>query len=242
MYETDPEILEVSRALGDSTRFAIYRHITTSKTPTTVKDLVDAFGLHHSAIRIHLHKLQETDLITCRKLNRGGMVGRPQLAFLPSTKALSISLPPRNYRFLANLALDLACADEMTPELADSFGVAWGRRYIRERVDAGGPELPLPQAFDELCGQLTLLGGSMRYTSLNGDGYALEERNCLFSDLAIERRPFVCLLHQAALKGMLMELSGRDLVFDQSSSLAAGAEFCYTKVVPLPRQVELLGL
>jgi predicted ArsR family transcriptional regulator len=232
MHETDPEILEVSRALGDSTRFAIYRHITSSETPTTVKELVDAFGLHHSAIRIHLHKLQETGLISCRKLNRGGMVGRPQLAFVPSTKALSITLPPRNYRFLADLALDLACADEMTPELADSFGVAWGRRYIRERVGADEPELPLPQALEALCAQLTLLGGSARYTALNGDGYALEERNCLFSDLASEHHPTVCLLHQAAIKGMLTELSGRHLVFDQSSSLAQGAEVCYTKVVP----------
>jgi predicted ArsR family transcriptional regulator len=235
MHETDPDILEVSRALGDSTRLAIYRHITSSETPTTVKELVDAFGLHHSAIRIHLHKLQETDLITCHKLDRGGMVGRPQLAFVPSTKALSISLPPRNYRFLAQMTLDLACVDEMAPELADSFGVAWGRRYIRERVGAKGRQLPLPEAIKELCGQLDHLGGTMRYTSLNGDGYALEEHNCLFSDLAIERHPFVCLLHQAAIKGMLMELSGRDLAFDQSSSLAEGAEFCYTKVVPLSR-------
>ena len=235
MYETDPEILEVSRALGDSTRFAIYRHITSAETPTTVKELVDAFGLHHSAIRIHLHKLQETGLITCRKLDRGGMVGRPQLAFVPSTKALSITLPPRNYRFLANLALDLACADEMTPELADGFGVAWGRRFIRERVGTIGSEVPFPQALDALCGQLTLLGGTARYTALNGDGYALEERNCLFSDLASGRHPSVCLLHQAAIKGMLMELSGRELAFDQSSSLAQGAEVCYTKVVPLSR-------
>lgn len=235
MHETDPDILEVSRALGDSTRFAIYRHITSSETPTTVKELVDAFGLHHSAIRIHLHKLQETGLITCRKLDRGGMVGRPQLAFVPSTKALSITLPPRNYRFLAEMALDLACADEMTPELADRFGVAWGRRYIRERVGANRRELPLPEAIAELCGQLDYLGGTMRYTSLNGDGFALEEHNCLFSDLAIERRPFVCLLHQAAVKGMLMELSGAELAFDQSSCLASGAEFCYTKVIPVSR-------
>ena len=235
MYETDPEILEVSRALGDSTRFAIYRHLASSETPTTVKELVDVFGLHHSAIRIHLHKLQETGLITCRKLDRGGMVGRPQLAFVPSTKALSITLPPRNYRFLAHLALDLACVDEMTPELADGFGVAWGRRYIRERVGANGREMPLPQALNELCGQLNLLGGTTRYSALNGDGYALEERNCLFSDLASEHHPSVCLLHQAAIKGMLTELSGRDMAFHHPFSLAEGAQVCYTKVVPLAR-------
>lgn len=233
MHETDPEILEVSRALGDGTRFAIYRHITSSETPTTVKDLVDVFGLHHSAIRIHLHKLQETGLITCRKLSRDGMVGRPQLAFVPSTKILSITLPPRNYRFLAHLALDLASADEMTPELADGFGVAWGRRYIRERVDTNRRGLPFPQALDELCMQLNLLGGTARYTALNGDGYALQERNCLFSDLASEHHPSVCLLHQAAIKGMLTELSGCEIAFEQSSRLADGADLCYTKVVPL---------
>ena len=121
----------------------------------------------------------------------------------------------------------------MTPELADSFGVAWGRRYIREQVGADRPGLPLPQALEKLCGQLNFLGGTARYTALNGDGYALEEHNCLFSDLASEHHPSVCLLHQAAIKGMLTELSGRDMAFDQSSSLAEGAQVCYTTVVPV---------
>ena len=104
---------------------------------------------------------------------------------------------------------------------------------MRERVGGDGPGLPLPQAVEELCEQLTLLGGTARYTALNGDGYALEERNCLFSDLASEHHPSVCLLHQAAIKGMLTELSGSEMVFDQSSSLAEGAGLCYTKIVPL---------
>jgi predicted ArsR family transcriptional regulator len=233
MHETDPNILEVSRALGDGTRFAIYRHVASAETPTTVKELVDRFGLHHSAIRIHLHKLQETGLVSCLKLDRDGMVGRPQLAFVPSATAFDISLPPRNYRFLADLALDLAGADEMTPELADRFGVAWGRRYIRERFGADARELPLPGAMEELCVQLGRLGGTTRYLTLNGDGYALEEHNCLFADLALEHHPAVCLLHQAAMKGMLMELSGSEVVFQHSSSLAEGAELCYTGVVPL---------
>jgi predicted ArsR family transcriptional regulator len=232
MYEPDPEILDISRALGDSTRFAIYRHITSSSTPTTVKELVDTFRLHHSAIRIHLHKLQESGLIVCRKLNRSGLVGRPQLAFLPSPKALNITLPPRDYRFLANLALDLAEGDGHTPEALDSFGLAWGRRYIRERGLTNGP-LSHTEALDILCQEINSLGGSAWYEALNSDGFALVQTNCLFSDVAAEHSPSVCVLHQATIRGMLSELSGSEYTFDHSMSLVGGADRCYTQAIPL---------
>jgi predicted ArsR family transcriptional regulator len=232
MYEPDLKILDIGRALGDSTRFAIYSHIASSPKPTTVKELVDTFGLHHSAIRIHLHKLQESGLVTCRKLSRGGMVGRPQLAFVTGSRPLSITLPPRNYQFLAQLVLDLAMADGVTSEALDSFGFAWGRRYMRERVHGDGALDPT-KALDIVCKEINDdLGGSLQHESLNGDGYALVETNCLFSDVATAHDPSVCLLHQAAIRGMLSELSGKEFVFDHSASLAKGSDHCYTQVVP----------
>jgi predicted ArsR family transcriptional regulator len=232
MYEPHPEILDISRALGDSTRFAIYGRITSSPEPTTVKELVDDFGLHHSAIRIHLRKLQESGLIICSKLNRGGMVGRPQLAFLPSPKPLSITLPPRNYRFLADLAFDLVASDGQAPEALDSFGLAWGRRYIRERGYLNGP-LSHSKALDVLCRELNELGGSVQYEALDTDGFALTETNCLFSDVATDHNPSVCVLHQAAIRGMLSELSGSEYIFDHSSNLIGGGDCCYTRALPL---------
>jgi predicted ArsR family transcriptional regulator len=232
VYDPDPEILEISRALGDGTRLAIYRRIANSDHPTTVKELVEALGLHHSAIRIHLRKLQESGLIVSAKLGRHGMVGRPELVFTPGHRPVRISLPPRNYEFIAHLALDLATQDHMDPAVAESFGVEWGRRYVR--TNGGGHEVPrdLDQALGALCQMLSSLGGDVRMQASNGDGYALIERNCLFSDLAVQHHPAVCLLHQAAIKGMLSELSGSDYMLEQTASLAAGDDLCVTRIAP----------
>src|SRR5665811_456647 len=67
MYEVRPDILEVAKALGEETRFNIFRRIADAAEPLSVKDLVAELGMHHSAIRIHLGKLEDAGLIYSKK-------------------------------------------------------------------------------------------------------------------------------------------------------------------------------
>ena len=160
MFQVRSDILEISKALGEETRFAIFREIAQADVALTVKDLVAIFGMHHSAIRIHLSRLEDAGLIVSEKRHTKGAVGRPQLAFLPNPHALSFSLPPRNYEFIAQLALDYAREDGGDVERAQEFGSEWGRNYVREQEMA----LPLsfPEGLDVVCDQLTRHGRPRR--------------------------------------------------------------------------------
>ena len=66
--------------------------------------------MHHSAIRIHLARLEEAGLIVSRAVHQQGVVGRPQLVYLPNPTVTNVHAPPRNYELLARVALEYAAA------------------------------------------------------------------------------------------------------------------------------------
>lgn len=228
MYEVRQEILDVAKALGEETRFAIFKRITDAADPLTVKDLVAKMGMHHSAIRIHLNKLEEAGLIVSHKKHKKGVVGRPQLAFLPSPRALSITLPPRNYEFLARLAMDMFAFDGAPEDLA-KFGYTWGRSYVRERGRCVDGPLPLLDAIDVLHDELIQLGSSARIVPVDG-GCDLIDRNCVFAELAPKYDGAVCRLHQAVMRGMLAEVCAEPFTWEQVSRIAAGDPDCSTRI------------
>src|SRR5689334_7121577 len=55
---------EQARALGDSTRFGIFRYIADADRPVDIAELTDYFGFNHNAIRQHLGKLVRAGLVT----------------------------------------------------------------------------------------------------------------------------------------------------------------------------------
>lgn len=230
MYEVPTVVLEVAKALGEETRFDIFRRIASSPEPLSVKELVSQLGMHHSAIRIHLNKLQEAGLIHAKKRHMPGVVGRPQLAFLPSAQALSITLPPRNYELLARLAMDLALARE-DAESPEDFGVHWGRGYMRESGRFADGPAPLDEALDALMVELRQLGASSNVSRVD-DGYQILETNCVFAELATDHAPLVCSLHQGVMRGMLTEMSADQFDWRQTSAICEGGDSCVTHVTP----------
>ncbi|MGZ8765438.1 MAG: helix-turn-helix domain-containing protein, partial [Acidimicrobiia bacterium] len=51
--------LEVLKALGDETRYAMYRELASSTSPLSAQELADALGLHANTVRLHLERLRE---------------------------------------------------------------------------------------------------------------------------------------------------------------------------------------
>ena len=232
MYRVRPDILTVSKALGEETRFAIFQAVAEAETPLTVKDLVARFGMHHSAIRIHLNRLEEAGLIFSRRQHQKGAVGRPQLAFLPSETALNISLPPRNYEFLARLAIDFMTRETDGAREAEAFGHEWGREYIRSTAHGIDGPLPLEDALTVLREEALRLGGRLEIAGLDGRGFALLERNCIFGELSPKYEPLVCDLHQSVMRGMLAELTGDAFRWESASTLARGDDRCLVRISP----------
>ena len=55
---------EEARALGDPTRYEIFRYISAANGPVDVAELTAHLGLNHNAIRQHLAKLVGTALVS----------------------------------------------------------------------------------------------------------------------------------------------------------------------------------
>jgi predicted ArsR family transcriptional regulator len=196
----------------------------------TVKELVAMFGMHHSAIRIHLNKLEEAGLITSRKLHNRGVVGRPQLAFIPSPKAVGINLPSRNFKLIADLLLEVAKRDVRGEEAAELFAVQWGRGFMRARGRSTESPLSFSEAFPILLEELRGMGNYPHDVELNGAAASLSLTNCPFFELAERHRPLVCVLHRGINRGMLSELTGKDISWQQASTLAGGGDICSSRV------------
>lgn len=234
MFVVPPETLEMAKALADPTRFQVYSRIAEADAPVTVKELGRLFPLHHSAIRIHLHKLIEAGLIASETVHHRGVVGRPEISFRLGPRSINIVLPPRNLHLLAELALEYSASNNHRRDGLIAFGEEWGRNMVRDLYPAPAEPVDWQLAVERVAEALQDLGCmSHVQTRCNGD-YHLIESNCLFLPLSRSHMPTVCLIHQALIRGMLKELTGRDdVTLDHERSIARdNEECCLTRVIP----------
>ena len=77
-----------ARALGDPTRHEIFQFVVRSDRPVGVKELATVVGVHPNAVRQHVTKLVEADLLVERAARPSGR-GRPRLLYSVSPGAES---------------------------------------------------------------------------------------------------------------------------------------------------------
>jgi DNA-binding transcriptional ArsR family regulator/TusA-related sulfurtransferase len=73
--------VSVARALGSSTRAAIYQHLRQLGTSRTVREVASAFQLHPNVARTHLELLAQAGLVVVGSVKRPGG-GRPAKVYL----------------------------------------------------------------------------------------------------------------------------------------------------------------
>src|SRR5690606_28685753 len=83
----DEVLLAQSRALGDRTRHSIFAYVRDAPRPVGVAELTRHLGLNHNAIRQHLAKLRDADLVVEERARRAGP-GRPALQYRPNPGAI----------------------------------------------------------------------------------------------------------------------------------------------------------
>src|SRR5690348_8400779 len=119
--------LEVLKALGDETRFAMYRELASSTTPLSAQDLADALGLHANTVRLHLERLRDVGLVDVEAIHRG-TVGRPQHRYSLAPGAPGLGFDPPAHVLLAGLLAALAETTGADATAARAAGRSWGRR------------------------------------------------------------------------------------------------------------------
>lgn len=190
---TDQPIQRQAQALGDPTRFAIFEHVANSPDPIGVAELTERMGFNHNAIRQHLAKLVDADLVV-ESTEPRTTPGRPRLAYQARTDAFDRfqNRSGGSYQRLATMLLDLAATGDTPYEV--------GRR------SAQCTELDEPTDDDGT------IEAVMHRLDLDGFAPSRDESTvrldrCPFAELASDNAAVVCELHRGLIDGCLEQLS-----------------------------------
>ena len=209
-------------ALGDPTRFSMYRHVLAASEPCSAGEVSAAFGLHRTVARSHLEKLVEAGLlgVGTRRKPTGG---RPAKVYSASSERVEIQLPARRYESLSAMLVKLAQKlNGQAVDLARQIGQQEGReiaaglpRASRDKNGRTSPRAVQHVLEDRGCLPSVVEASEQRVV--------IEVRNCLYLEVAQEAPEIVCGLSTGLLCGLLgADFSGHR----QTLSITDGADFC----------------
>jgi predicted ArsR family transcriptional regulator len=184
-----------ARALGDPTRHGVFRYVADADRPVDVPELTEHFGLNHNAIRQHLAKLVEAELIVEGKAPSTGR-GRRRLVYQVDPRAESrwgVTGPyERLSLWLAEIVRSGASAAEV------------GRRAgRRQRLGATVTDDPVAGLVEQMGRQ-----GFDPKVDTKGDQVVVTLQNCPFATTALADPGTVCELHLGLARGVADTLDG----------------------------------
>jgi predicted ArsR family transcriptional regulator len=193
--------LEILKALGDNTRYAIFLELARSPRPLSTADVAESLDLHPNTVRPHLERMRDLGLLDLR-VDASGAVGRPQHLYSPSADAPSLGLEPPSMPTLARMLVRAAADAGLDTDAVVDAGRAQGQ------ADGAGFPTGTPCA-EALMTQSELMGFD---PEVDGDqrGLTVAFTHCPYRDLAEANPELVCGLHQGMVEGLVGEVGGAD--------------------------------
>lgn len=194
------ERLEVFKALGDNTRYAIYLELARSPVGRSTAEIADTLGLHPNTVRPHLDRMREVGLLDVTIDGRGN-VGRPQHRYSLAPDAPSLGLEPPAFRMLATMLADVAAAADLPPDAVAAAAYPAGE----EAAAARGAKPKTCVA--ALTAELASLGFD---PALGEDANVatIAFTHCPFRELAEVHPEVVCHLHRGLVEGFVNRAGG----------------------------------
>lgn len=200
-----------ARALGDPTRHAIFRYLAESSGSVDVAELTDHFGFNHNAIRQHLAKLVDAELVVRSTAPSSGR-GRPRLVHRINAAAESRWDVAGPYERLSLLLSEVIRTGETPVEI--------GRRAA-QRTRLSGSALrredhdPAAALFDEMArGGFSPRHRPGRDAATEEDGSdEIVLENCPFETAVLSDPDTICGLHLGLAVGVAERVGG--LVVDE---------------------------
>lgn len=194
--------LAVLKALGDETRYAMYRELARSTAALSAQDLAEALGIHPNTVRLHLERLREAGLVDAEPVHRG-TVGRPQHLYYLAAGAPSLGFDPPAHALLSGLLAALAERVGADGVDATQTGRVWG-------ADAG-KRTRARSCLGALEGELAKLGFEPASEAADGaheGSTRIEFLHCPFRELAEAYPELVCNLHRGLCEGVVDSVGG----------------------------------
>jgi predicted ArsR family transcriptional regulator len=191
-----------ARALGDKTRYEIFRHLANSQRPLGVKELTEHVGLNHNAVRQHLAILKEAGLIQESREHRSAP-GRPRLLYSLAPEAAGSWETPGPYTWLA-MTLSQAMEDHCS---ARDAGKIQGER-LASSLKASSSDGAAPEDLMEL--EMARFG--FRPTRITtGTLVRLILTHCPFAHVAQVSPDTVCQVHLGMAEGLAKGFGGLEV-------------------------------
>ncbi|MET0909736.1 MAG: helix-turn-helix domain-containing protein [Ilumatobacteraceae bacterium] len=201
----NPRQLDLLKALGDNTRYAIYLELARSARPLTTADIADSLTLHPNTVRPHLERMRDIGLLDVAVGGRGDF-GRPQHRYSIAADAPSLGLEPPTMPMLARMVLHMAQRLNASADDAVAVGLSEGaERASRYRL--------APSTLEALVSDLDRLGFDPVVTDVVGDDDAavVAFANCPFADLAAQHPELVCGLHRGLVSGFVAAMADTEV-------------------------------
>ena len=189
-----PTQLDLLKALGDNTRYAIYLELARSPVPLATAEVAETLTLHVNTVRPHLERMREVGLLEVSADHRGAP-GRPQHRYSVATGAPSLGLEPAPYPTLARMLLRAAQAAGAGPDEVTEAGWEQG---IAEAEQVPGA-VPCVAALETLLARL----GYDPETVHDAAGATIAFTHCPFRELAEANPDLVCGLHRGLVEGFV---------------------------------------
>ena len=198
----DAPRLDLLKALGDNTRYAIYLELARSTRSLATADIAESLGLHVNTVRPHLERMREVGLLDVQSDNRGA-VGRPQHRYSLAADAPSLGLEPPTFALLARMLLRAAALAGAESDEAVDAGREQGRSDGARAV--GRPCL------SALVRELDRLGFDPAVAD-DGVSATVAFAHCPFRELAEANPELVCGLHRGLIEGFVEIVGGGEVV------------------------------
>lgn len=200
-HVSPPSRPELHRALGESTRYAVYAYLSSAGTPQTINQISDAVGLHVNTIRSHLDRLKEVGLVTSEPAEHT-KVGRPHHLFSVTPAAMLVEQDPFSGGLTVELLSELIGQLSIPADTVETVGRAHGDALVHG-CERGGDERTLTECANALAASQCASGFE---PTLTGGGTAepcveLGFGRCGFEPLLQAQPAIACQLHEGVVRG-----------------------------------------
>jgi predicted ArsR family transcriptional regulator len=195
--------LELLKALGDNTRYAIYLELARASAPLATAQIAEHLDLHPNTVRPHLERMREVGLLEVVTEARGA-VGRPQHRYSLAPDAPALGFEPPAFPVLARMLLRLAASAGLPAADAVEAGREQGA-LAAARMDRSVP------CEDALLAELATLGFDPESVA-DDEGVTVGFTRCPFRELAEANPELVCGLHRGLVEGFVAARGDGDVL------------------------------
>jgi predicted ArsR family transcriptional regulator len=215
--------LELLKALGDNTRYAIYLELARAPKPLATAEIAETLGLHPNTVRPHLERMRDIGLLEVT-VDAQGTVGRPQHRYSLAADAPSLGLEPPAFPVLARMLVRLAAVAAVPAADAVDAGREQGAADAARPDRVGSCEQALTAELSEL--------GFDPASVTEDDVLTVAFTRCPFRELAEANPELVCSLHRGLVEGFVDGQAGATVL--DFHDLAARTP-CQVEIALAPR-------